>query len=319
MKSQISGQRHWSIVKERGGIFGLTFMLWAYRVAGRGLFSLLLYPVMAYFWLTGHQARRASNDYLQRLRSYALTIGETLPAGLNSFRHFLCFGHSILDKIAAWNGDITLNDVDFPSADLYREVVASGQGIVVIGSHLGNLELCRALGDEAGDVQINAIVFTQHAQQFNQLLKSVNPRANVNLIQVSEIGPDTAIMLKQKIDQGEWVVIVADRTPLHTKKSVVEADFLGHKAAFPQGPFVLASLMKCPVYLMFGLNEKSGLKIYFEFLSEPLVLPRANRVEALCPIVQNFADRLASHCMNAPLDWFNFFDFWKGQNEKNKP
>lgn len=318
MKNQISGQRHWSIVKERGGIFGLTLMLWAYRVAGRGLFSLLFYPVMTYFWLTGHQARRASNDYLQRIQKYALNMGHPLPAGLNSFKHFLSFGQSILDKTAAWNGDITLNDVDFPSMELYREVVAAGQGIVVVGSHLGNLELCRALGDHGGDVTVNSIVFNQHAEQFNRLLKSINPRVNVNLIQVTDMGPDTAIMLKQKIDDGEWVVIVADRTPLQMKKSAVKVDFLGEMAGFPQGPFVLASLMKCPIYLMFGLNEMDGVKIHFEFLSEPLTLPRVGRAEHLCSIVQVYADRLAYHCLNAPLDWFNFFDFWKEHDEQDK-
>ena len=314
---KFSRQNHWSKEQERGSSFGIKFMLWIYRVLGRATFNTLLYPVMAYFWLTGGKARNASQNYLKRVQDHAKTSGVALPQDLNSFNHFLSFGRSILDKVAAWDGDIKLIDVDFPAADVYREVVASGKGILVIGSHLGNLELCRALGDHVGDVKVNSLVFTQHAERFNYMLKSINPRVNINLIQVSDMGPDTAILLKQKIDAGEWVFIVADRTPLNIGKSNVWVDFLGEKAPFPQGPFILASLLRCPVYLMFGLNEADGFRVHFEAFAEKLTLPRGDRQQALRGVVQDFADRLGHHCMNAPLDWFNFFEFWKEPDEKN--
>ncbi len=311
-------QRHWSAKKERGGKIGLRFMLWAYKAVGRSFFNLLLYPVMAYFWLTGSAARKASQDYLRRVQEYATKTGHPLSEDLNSYRHFMNFGHSLLDKAAAWNGDIKLTDADFPEVELYREVVRSGKGILVIGAHLGNLELCRALGDQTGDVTVHSIVFTHHAEQFNRLLQSINPRTSINHIQVSDMSPATAILLQQKIDQGEWVVIVADRTPMNSKKGTVRVDFLGDRAAFPQGPFVLASLLKCPVYLMFGLREKSGLKIHFELFSERLILPRRERAASLKMIAQSFADRLAGYCLRAPLEWFNFYDFWEGSDEKNE-
>ena len=314
---QDSCRTHWSTTKERGTFLGLKFMLATYRIAGRGLFSLFLYPVMGYFWITGRQARTASEDYLDRVSEYASAAGRPIPANLSSFRHFLSFGHSALDKVAAWNGDIHLNETDFPNIELYRKVVSSGKGLLVIGSHLGNLELCRALGNEAGDVRINSIVHTHHAVQFNQVLESVNPQVKINLIQVSDMGPETAIMLEQKINAGEWVVIVADRTPLNTQKNMVWADFLGSKAAFPQGPFILASLLKCPVYLMFGLKNNDRYTIHFELFAEQVTLPRAERAKALASVVQKFARRLEHYCLTSPLEWFNFFDFWKGPDEKD--
>ena len=317
LANRSGSQRHWSTEKERGGTAGLRCMLWVYRAAGRSLFNLLLYPVMAYFWITGRSARRASRDYLRRIRDYAAKSGHPLPEGLNSFRHFINFGHSILDKAAAWNGDLKLADVEFPAVELYRQVVQSGKGILVIGAHLGNLELCRALGDQTGDVTVNSIVYTRHAARFNHMLQTINPRATINHIQVSDMGPATAILLQQKIDQGEWVVIVADRTPLNSKRGRVRVDFLGGRAAFPQGPFILASLLKCPVFLMFGLREPTGLKIHFEPFSERLELPRGERAPSLAKAVQAFADRLGHYCLRAPLEWFNFYDFWEGPDESN--
>ena len=130
------------------------------------------------------------------------------------------------------------------------------------------------------------------------------------------MGTETAIMLKEKIDVGEWIVIVGDRVPQQINKNIVWANFLGEKAPFPQGPFVLASLLKCPIYLMFGLNETDNFRVHFEFFSDELVLPRGQREKALEGLVQEYANRLSHYCVNAPLDWFNFFDFWKLQDGK---
>lgn len=44
-------------------------------------------------------------------------------------------------------------------------------------------------------VTVNALVFTDHAEHFNRLLQAVNPQANLQLIQVREVGPE-AILLK---------------------------------------------------------------------------------------------------------------------------
>ncbi len=110
-----------------------------------------------------------------------------------------------------------------------------------MGSHLGNLELCRALSSRHPDIKINALVFTEHAERFNAVLKAINPDSDLNLIQVNELGADTAIMLQQKVEQGEWVVIVGDLTSVTKEQRVVWADFLGKLAPFPQGPFILVS------------------------------------------------------------------------------
>jgi predicted LPLAT superfamily acyltransferase len=145
-------------------------------------------------------------------------------------------------------------------------------------------------------------------------MKAVNPDSSLNIIQVNEIGPVTAIILDQKIEAGEWVVIVGDRTSTSVEEKVVWADFLGKPAPFPQGPFLLASLLKAPVYLLFGLRDDSNKKVhfdlYFERLSEQLLLPRGQRQEALQQVVSQYATRLQFYTLKAPLQWYNFFNFW---------
>ncbi len=306
------GKRHWSRTPERGSWLGMQIMLASYRLLGRGGFKALLYPVIGYFWLTGRRQRAASEQYLARLEAFAAANDIPLPAGpRSSFRHFLRFGEAALDKLAGWRGDIPSEQVELVGREHYEAALASGRGLLLLGSHLGDLELCRALGTRDGQVRINALVFTRHAARFNALLKQINPGASLNLIQVQEMGADTAILLKEKIEAGEWVVIVGDRTSVTREKRVVWADFLGQPAPFPLGPFALASVLACPVYLMFGLKEQGRFRVHFEPFAERLLLPRAQREAALRHWVQAYADRLQYHCLQAPLDWFNFFDFWQ--------
>lgn len=308
---------HWSRTPERGSLLGMQIMLASYRLLGRRGFSLLLYPVIGYFWLTGRAQREASRAYLARLETFAGAQGVALPAEpRSSFRHFLRFGEAALDKLAGWRGDITEQQVELVGAEHYQAAINSGKGVLLLGSHLGDLELCRALGSRKQGLRINALVFTRHAARFNALLKQINPDSHLNLIQVQELGADTAILLKEKLELGEWVVIVGDRTSVTREKRVIWADFLGAPAPFPLGPFVLSSVLGCPVYLMFGLKEQGRFRVHFEPFADGQPLPRQGRQQILASRVQAYADRLQHHCLQAPLDWFNFFDFWQLTDEQ---
>ncbi|WP_318463296.1 glycosyltransferase family 2 protein [Photobacterium leiognathi] len=324
IKRKSTDQQHWSSHAERGTILGIKTLLAVYSLLGRKTFNVLLKAVMGYYYLTGKKARKASEDYLEQLESYASDNQLALPSKLNSYDHLLSFGHTMLDKLVAWKGDYSENNLTIHGDEHFNELAKRQQGIVVLGSHLGNLELCRALSSRHPDIKINALVFTEHAERFNAVLKAINPNSDLNLIQVNELGADTAIMLQQKVEQGEWVVIVGDRTSVTKEQRVVWADFLGKPAPFPQGPFILASVLKVPVYTLFGLRDDSQatphFDVYFEPFSEQLILPRKTRETALQETVQQYASRLESYTIKAPLQWYNFFNFWQlsGKNNDNQ-
>ena len=305
---------YWAHLEERGVYFGLWLMLTSYKILGRFGFSLLLFPVIAYFFLVGRTTRRASIDFLRAVR--ATPQGQSVvpfePGWLESFHHHLCFGDAILDKFLAWTGQIGLDSVDFENLEIFEDLRRSGRGGVLIVSHLGNAEVCRALGVHAQDLKMNVLVHTKHAKNFNRLLREQSEQSTVSLIETTEVGPDTAIALRKRVERGEFIVIVGDRTPasLSSRKSIVS--FLGRPAPFPQGPFILAALMKCPVQLLFCLKEEGRFRIVFEPFCEEIKLPRTNRGTALDRLVAQYATRLEHHCVRVPFQWFNFFDFWGG-------
>lgn len=302
------GERWWRLA-ERGSVLGLKSVFACYRLLGARAARWMLYPVVGYFFLTGRRARAASFDYLRRVHR---RNGYAAPGWRDSFRHMLAFGQSGLDKLAAWLGELDGRHVDFPARDEFERLTASGRGAVLIGAHLGNLEMTRALAVNERRVTVNAVVYTNHAQRFNDLLRQANADFGANLIQVSHLGPETAILLKDKVDRGELVVIVGDRTPpAESGGRVSRVEFLGEPAPFAQGPFILASLLDCPVYLFFCLREGEGYRIHLEPFAERIELPRRERAERLQGYMQRYARRLEHYCVRAPEQWFNFYDFWR--------
>lgn len=316
-------QAHWAATPERRGQWGLRFMLWLYQRAGRLPFILLLWPVVAVYWLSGRAARAASQQWLTRVQAVAHQQQIALPRPLSSYRHFLRFGNSMLDKVASWRGDLQWGrDIDFaPGAETVIRA-AEGKGQLILASHLGDIEACRAMAKQVSGLVINALVFTDNAQRFRAVLESIAPQAGVNLLPVSDIGPDTAILLQQKLDAGEWVAIVGDRTAVQRQRGgerrVVWSEFMGQPAPFPQGPFALAAALRCPVLLMFALRQQGKLRVHCEAFADPLPLPRNGRQQALQAAVDRYAARLQHHALLAPLDWFNFYDFWALPEEEQR-
>lgn len=304
-----NSNRHWADIQESGFAFSVHIMLGCYRLLGPRLFTLLMYPVLVFFFAFNHGARRASRDYLTRLAAVAPETG-VRPTRAATFRHLAAFTQCMVDKLSAWLGAAAPDDVEFHGRELLARQLARGSGAVVLGSHLGNLEICRALADYRSDLRLNILVHTRHADRFNRVLQGLSAHRRFELIEVTELDPGVAMALAERVQRGELLVIFADRTPLGPSPRQVRVPFLGSPAAFPQGPFILAALLKCPVYLMFGLRREGRYHIHIEHFAEQLELPRRRREEALREAAARFAARLEHYCRLAPLQWFNFYAFW---------
>lgn len=304
----MSGATHWKNLNERGNSVVLNIMLWVYRFAGRALFRFILIFIIGWYWLFARRVREASLEYLRQVHEYFADKSpfQKPPNIFHSYRHLLSFGNAMLDKIAGWLGDIPQQDLLIEGHEHFR--AHYGRGAIIISSHFGNIELIRALKADHHQV-VNVLVHTVHASKFNAFLKKLNPKADVRLIQVNELGVDTAIILQERLDAGEWVVIAADRTPVNSSR-VQHVNFMGRDAAWPEGAWILASLMKYPTILLFCYQAQQQYHVYIELFAEKISLSRANRMQVLQQLIQRYAAVMEKHCQRAPYQWFNFYHFW---------
>ena len=295
--------RHWARHSERGAWWGLLVSATACRLLGRRGCLTVLAPVVAYFMLAGGEQPRASRDFLTRV------TGKT-PTGWTVYRHFMSFAARAVDSFRAWNGGIRAGAAVTDTPDALARLAADPRGALLVVAHLGNTDLARALLDDATRARLTILVHTRHAVNYNRLLRRFRPEAALNLIQVSEIGPETAIDLQQRIDRGEWVVIAGDRTPASGGPHVSFVPFLGEDAAFPNGPWVLGALLRCPVHLLFCVRIGDGWRMTLEHFADRIVLDRKVRRDALRSHAAAYAVRLEAYARAFPMQWYNFFDFW---------
>jgi predicted LPLAT superfamily acyltransferase len=302
------GSRHWASIDEGTWLGGILFLLWIHRWFGRWPFRAAVFPVVLVNWLLRPAMRRASLDYLRRIEAFR---GATrAPGARDSVRHVMRFADTLLDKLLATAGRYPADDVRTEGRDEFYREVEGGPGAVIVTAHVGCLELCQHVAKQRGTMKLNILVHTVHAEKFNRLLKRLDPHSTVRLIEVSSFGPATAVSLAERVAAGECIVIAGDRVPLG-EGATATVPFLGAEARFPIGPYVLANVLQCPVFGLFCIREDGGYVIHFDRLASRLQLPRADRAVHLAQHARAYVDRLTAMLVRSPLDWFNFFDFWK--------
>jgi len=302
----------WYRVRERGTALGFRLLLALHRLLGPRAVRALAEVLAAYFLLTSGRARRASLDYLTRLHAACGPLPDLPgpPSGRDVRRHFRAFARATADKFLAWSGHRQGLELDPADLEAFLAQRRSGRGAVFLSGHLGNLDMMRALGVAEGLGGLNALVYSENAVRFHEVLRRANPDFALDLIQVSQVSPDLAIALQERVDRGEGLFIVADRTPPGGGDRSVEVPFLGAPAAFPVGPFLLAHLLRCPVYTLFCVREGGRYRVRLTPFAERLDLDRPRRKAAVTGWAGRYALALEAQCRATPLEWFNFFDFW---------
>jgi predicted LPLAT superfamily acyltransferase len=301
---------HWARIKEAGALTGMRIMVLIHAVFGRAVFKVILYPVMAYFYLRRGEARRASIEYLGHVkRQYPEILGNQSLLKL-SFLHLLTFGDLLLDKYLAWVKSPPVPAMTPATEAQLLQLVDGKQGCLVLGSHFGNLEYSRGIATRHSETVINVLIYDQHATKFAGLMAASEPTSRLNLIQVTDVDVALALDLKERVKRGEWVVIAGDRVPVGDSTRVCRVPFLGEDAPFPIGPYVLAAVLECPVYLFYCYRLDDRYHMGLELFADRIELPRENRGAAIESYVRHYARALETQVTKAPLQWFNFFDFW---------
>lgn len=309
----------WFEKREHGSLFALRFLHLLYRIGGRTLLEILLSPVILYFYLKDAEGRKYSQKYLSLLRQFSPQ--SDLPSRFASFFHFKNFGAKILTSLQAWLGEIHGGEIIWHGQQQVLANAAAKQGGVVLSAHFGCLDICRAVPRESYGLKITPLMYLKNARIFRDFIAKLNPAAEFEVLPIESINAGTAIAMQQRIAQGELFALLADREAPNSPGRAINVDFLGSTARLPEGPFALAVSLECPVFTMFSaFNEKLGkYEVFWQELTVLRPASRSERRQELVRLAQEYARRLEAMCVEFPLQWFNFFDFWEGQGSNVEP
>ena len=295
----MAAEQPWIDKKERGSGWTIRFMILLCKRKYRWLVKLLLYPITAYFFLT------SGSGYKTSRRFFIKATGKF--CWRDHFLQLLCFAQSLVDRVAILMGEAAQFKVKAHGREALLKARENGQGLILLGAHLGNFEACKLLVKDRANIDVHIVAYFGGSKKIRQQLDAINPEFTRNIIDPT--AADAVFLMRDVIEKGGILAILGDRVGIGDKK--LEVDFLGETASFPAGPYFLASILQCPIYCFFGLRADN--EIYHSYtikLAERVILKRHQRQIDAQKYAQAYADLLASKAREYPYNWFNFFEFW---------
>jgi predicted LPLAT superfamily acyltransferase len=317
----------WRNQSERSTPFMLKVIVFLASHVRRAYVRPLLYPIVAYFLISSPRSRAISSDYLRRALGRRATWRDL-------WKHFFAFASCTLDRIFLLSKNHAQIRVDASWTAGIAPIVASGRGCLLIVAHFGSTEVLRFtptpsfarwnsrpdsadtplqisdfVTSRANHVKTTILMDRRHGRMLLQLLERLNPEMAVDIVDAAERGPSLVLRLKESLEAGRMVCLMADRVT--DEESFAVVDFLGSPARFAATPWILANALRAPVILGFGVYRGGNrYSSHFELFSENVSLPRDGRAQAIAAVAQRYAARLEHYARTAPYNWFNFYDYW---------
>ena len=288
---------------------GYKLMFLMLKLLPSWFMRLLAFPIGFFYWAFDKKTRLISKKYLSK-------VGKK-----STLAHVCSFALNLVENVQSWAGKISFKNVNWQNDDVEDlvEKINSAKGCLIVMSHLGNSQMMKALASmgQSGTerkMSITTIMDSELSAGFGALIKKINPDSNFHIVSSNNIGPDTIFLLQERLEKGEVVVIAGDRIGAHSDR-YIELDFLGEKARFPYGVFLLLALLNVPTYFVNGLRHKD-LTLnpqYAMFVKKSQIdfdCGRKEREERIQKTARLYAENLAELCKKHPYQWYNFFDFW---------
>ena len=292
----------WLSVPERGTLWGIMAIFWMATAFGRAPVRFFVRFVALYYAVFDRKVVHASRQWLT-------TVTGKPARWRDVYGHIRRFANVTLDRMFLLKGHARSFVFSRDGHHHLEALTANKKGAILMGAHLGSFEAMRLAGNRERH-KINIVGNFSNAKMINELLDRLSPDNTARLIHIGPGDVSFVFTIQERIRDGELVAILGDRLADHQPS--VEVEFFGRPARFPAGPIQLAALLKCPIYLVFGVfREPNRYELSCEPFADPIVLPRKGRQEALKAYVQKYAQRLEQKARSAPDNWFNFYDFWQ--------
>ncbi|RLA24941.1 MAG: lipid A biosynthesis acyltransferase [Gammaproteobacteria bacterium] len=294
----------WQESKERSTPFTLLLIRWIALHLGRPVARSLLYPISLYFLLFAAPQRKASQQYLARVLKRKVTW-------LDSAKHIHAFASTILDRVYLLTGQFDKLDIGFPAENIPLSYSKNGVGCLLLGSHIGSFEVLRSYAVSNYPLPIKILMYEQQAPMMVQVLNALNADVADTLISLDG-SPSGLLKVKEAIDCGTTVGLLGDRILGEGSEKTVTCTLLGEPVKMSTAPVLLASVLKVPLIVFFGIYLGGNrYKIYFELLAEEVILNRKTRQQDIQIYTQKYVDILEKQMLETPYNWFNFYDYWK--------
>lgn len=293
--------------KSKGTVLGHKIFVFILNHLGLKLAYIVLRFVALYYFLFARKSNRSVFYFFHDVLKY-----KRLTTYLKIYKNYYIFGQTILDKVALHAGVKTKFTVDHEGGSVLDKIADTGKGGILISAHIGNWEIAGQLLNRL-NTTFNILMYENEHENIKKYMSEVEKKKNVNIIAIKDGEMGHIIELHNAFSRNELVVLHGDR--FRDGSKTYEAMFLGKKAHFPAGPFIMAAKFAVPVTFVFAVKETSTH--YHFFATEPIQLKRtrteAQTDEAAQGLLDSYISEFEKMVHRYPEQWFNYYAFWKEQ------
>ena len=282
--------------KSRGTL--LTIRMYVFIIRKFGLYPayFLLIFITLYFFIFAPSSTRSMYYYFRRRFGYT-----GFSAFTNVYKTYFKYGKIQLDRVLITAGMKERYTFDFDGIEHIENLRKLNKGGILLTAHIGNFNLAKHFFDEQHtSTIINLVISDFEHENIKNYMESVTGKSAVKII-VLQKDLSHIFKMNQALKNNELLVFAADRYMEEAK--TWEADFLGAKAKFPQGPFKLAIRNDIPVLFVHIMQEQ---KFHYHFYARPYIPEKKSPKEVLKTYIENLEKMVKKY----PHQWYNFYDYW---------
>jgi Predicted acyltransferase len=281
--------------KSRGTVSGYRIFIFLIKHAGINVAYLLLVFVSLYYVIFSPRQTKAIYQYFRHRRHNSI-----VSSLVNTYRNYFVFGQTLIDKVAITAGLEHKYTYEFDGIDHIRQLAKDNSAGILISAHVGNFEVSQYFMGEF-EKQIHLVTTDEEQRAIKSYLASIMTKPRTGFVVVKE-DLSHVFAINQIIEQKEMICFTGDRFVNGSK--TLTADLFGRPARFPAGPFLISSRLSTPVLFVYVMRERNR---HYHLYARKATFSHRDAQSLLHAFTQSIEQILAKY----PLQWFNYYDFWK--------
>lgn len=309
MYKEIRLKNWWNRKEVSAGRKRLKLTWWLYKHFGICPIKIISFFLTVGAFVFVKDIKSSSKKYFQILYEYTNNPNYK-PTMMNSFKHILSYSNSLIDKMLAYSDNY--KNIKFRSKEdenTITNLIENKKGAFFLTNHVGSIEMLRAFiaSGLVPKVKINVFLQQSQCEIFNEFINSISTQQNyVEVFPVENINIETAIEIKERINNGEFVFMAGDRISQNSPSKTYKATFLGRRINLPLGVLKFALILECPVFLTCCPFENGNYTMHIKHIE----LARNKNID-LNNLKKEYADYLEKLALKFPFQFYNFYDIFE--------
>ncbi len=263
-----------------------------------------MYFVVLWYIIFCPSIRKKCRPYLNRRLSDRTSLWVHF---IDDFRLVTSFAKNLIDRAVLGIIGPHAMTVDFPDSQKLKQIEDDGNGMIILGSHVGCWQVAFSTLDHL-DSQVNLLMHRDTFDIDKHYYEHDGEKPPFGIIDpAGYLGG--AVELAAVLQQRGILAIMGDRL-FGENPHALTVNFLGEPIQVPRVAYRLSAIHGTPIVVLFPY--KTGHSTYTIEIAGVITVPKGfgRKPQQCTAYAQEYANLLEEFTKKHPYEFFNFFDMW---------